>query len=265
MAMDSTKRRALKQAAEELLKDRYNDGRDIHDPAAAMKSVRAAAYGHHSTRGEGRSEVPVDDVLAALTQVEGARQQLERLELDLIRAVRARGTSWQRVADSLLLSSRQSAESRAMRLESAANNNHQDHDVAGARLQRSRQRAADAWCETHEDRIRAVGERLYDAAGAWTEMDTNVLVASHMHQLGATLAAGGSGPQLMQCLEHLKVTFAPYGEPRLAPTTGARAGGKEVTVKQAAVATEARDAMLTLIDELSNVRLAVVGARETRS
>jgi hypothetical protein len=31
------------------------------------------------------------------------------------------------------------------------------------------------------------------------------------------------------------------------------------------VATEARDAMLTLIDELANVRLAVAGARETRS
>jgi hypothetical protein len=65
-----------------------------------------------------------------------------------------------------------------MRLENAASSNHQDHDVAGARLQRSRQRTADAWCETHEDRVRAIGERLYDAAGAWTEMDTNVLAAA---------------------------------------------------------------------------------------
>ncbi|PBC72408.1 hypothetical protein BX261_7282 [Streptomyces sp. 2321.6] len=265
MAMDPMRRHELKQAADDLLKGRYNDGHDIHDPAEVMKSVRAAAYGYFAACGEEPPEVPVDDVLAALTQTEEARQQLERLELDLIRAARTRGASWQKVADSLFLDKRQSAESRAMRLENAARSSHQDRDVAGARIERARQRAADAWCERHEDRIRAIGERLYDAAGAWTEMDTDVLCASYMHQLGATLAAGGSGPRLMQCLEHLKMTFAPYNKPPLEPTTGTRGNGKEVTAKQAAAAITARDAMLALIDELWDVRLAVRSAREARS
>lgn len=265
MAMDYKKRLELQQTAEALLIERYNGGRDLHEPGAVMRAVRAAAYNTHSDQGEGRLDVPVDDVLAALTQVEEERRRLERLELDLIRAARTRGASWQRVADGLGLGTRQSAETRAMRLENAAVSSHRCHDVSAARIERARQRAAEAWCEEHEDRIREVCERLYDAAEAWMELDTEVVTASYMHELGATLAAGGSGAQLMRCLETLRSRFAPYNKPRLKPTVGKRANGKQISARQAAEAAAARDAMVALYVELWDARLAVVSAREARS
>ncbi|MFL4496487.1 hypothetical protein ACJ6WD_35395 [Streptomyces sp. VTCC 41912] len=260
MTKDYAKQRELQQAAEALLRDRYNEGHDIHDPAEAMKAVRAAVYGHGAGRSrERRPEVPVEDVLAALTQVGDARQRLERLELDLIRAARSRGASWQRVADGLGLGTRQSAETRAMRLETAARSAGQDHDVAGARIARARQRIADEWCVEHEDRIRMTGEQLYDAAAAWPDLDT-----VHIHQLATALAAGSGGPQLMECLQNLRATFAPHDGPRLQPTLGKRAEGREVTANQADAAVAARDAMLALLDELRTVRSAVLSAKEAR-
>ncbi|MEU7222262.1 hypothetical protein [Streptomyces chrestomyceticus] len=251
MAMDYTKRRALQKAAEALLKERYNEGRDPMlplDPIKAMQEVRYAAGGHRAELlGEEPQDVPAEDVLAALTQADEARQRLDRLELGLIEAARARGASWQKIADHLGLGTRQSAETRALRLERAVSRyHHGGRDVAQQRTEKARQRTADAWCAEHEDRIQAVAERLIDVSKAWPQLTENPLATSYMHVLASTLTTSGSGPKMLQELASLKHTFAPYGEERLRPT-GPRA----------AEANAAVDAMLALLDEVGAVRRAV--------
>jgi hypothetical protein len=182
--MDHERRRQVLEDAERLLRDRYGVGSDHLDPVAVMNTVRGRAFSA-ARPGRPSPEVPAEDVLAALTQIEGARADLDALERDLIRAARQRRASWQRIADALGLATRQSAETRALRLERATARAG-GRDVAAQRLEQARQRSADAWCEAHRDRFREVGESLVDASGAWPQLKGDPM----LHMLAAMLAAG---------------------------------------------------------------------------
>lgn len=245
MAMDYAARRQATSAARELLKDRYNDGDDFVDPVPVMYAVRAAAYGYFTRPGEEAPEVLADDVLAALTMMDDARARLDALERDLLRAARSRDASWATVAGALGLSTRQSAESRALRLERSQNGS-DGRDVAAQRADRARQRNTDAWLAAHEERIRTVCSQIIDATPAWPHLTGNPL--ARVHRLAATLASGAGPAHLADRLAELRVEIAPYD------------GTLEPVGPLAGDAAEARDAMLTLLAELRGVRTGAATA-----
>ncbi|MFC8075043.1 hypothetical protein ACFUN8_05845 [Streptomyces sp. NPDC057307] len=105
MVMDYAARRQARNAAKELLEERYNEGEYSVDPVPAMRAVRAAAYGYVAREGEPAPEVPPEDVLAALPMMDIARAQLDALEHEPLRTARSRGASWSTVAGALGLSS----------------------------------------------------------------------------------------------------------------------------------------------------------------
>ncbi|MFE3143379.1 hypothetical protein [Streptomyces scopuliridis] len=241
MAMDYAARQQATSAARELLKERYNDGNDFADPVRVMYAVRAAAYGHLTGEGEEVPRVPADDVLAALTMLDDARARLDALEHDLLRAARSRDASWATVAGALGLSTRQSAESRALRLERSRKAFSDGRDVAAQRADRTRQRNADAWLVAHEERIRTVCGQIVDTTAAWPHLTSNPL--ARVHRLAAALALAAAPADPADQLTELRVEIAPYGGPPRDPTG-----------PQAGAAAEARDAMLTLLAELRAVR-----------
>jgi len=254
MAIDYERQREIKQAAEKLLQERYGkpDGPDVTGQKA-LETVLRAVNGF-ALYGEQPREVPAEDVLAALTQVAEARERLDRMELRLIGAARERGASWQKVADSLGLEKRQSAEGRALRLEGAVRNYRATgRDVGSQRLEKARQRAADAWCEEQADRIRDVAERLVDTSEAWGDKVTgDILARSYFQTLGARLASDSTAKDLFDSMESLRYTFMPYGSPQPEPGTG----------KHAAAAAKARDDLIELHVEMSAARYAITSARE---
>ncbi|WP_330177519.1 hypothetical protein OG875_30825 [Streptomyces sp. NBC_01498] len=85
--------------------------------AARLRAVCAAIDGRRAYKGLQLPDATGEDILAALTQLAEARAELEALERDLTRAARTRRISWERVARTLGLASRTSAESRFVRLE----------------------------------------------------------------------------------------------------------------------------------------------------
>jgi hypothetical protein len=251
MAIDPERQREIKQAAGKLLHEQYGkpDGPDV-TVQRALEVVLWAVNGPAAC-GEKPREVPAGDVLAALTQVADARQCLDRMELRLIEAARERGASWQRVADSLGLEKRQSAEGRALRLQGAVSYPNR-RDVGSQRLDKARQRAADAWCGEQGDRIRDVAERLVDTSEAWDEALTgDVLTRGYFQRLGALLASDGPAQDLFAAMERLQFTLAPYDHPAARPTG-----------RHAAAAARARDDMAALHSEVYAARLAVTSVRE---
>ncbi|WP_052488536.1 hypothetical protein [Streptomyces sp. 150FB] len=167
---------------------------------------------------------------------------MDALEADLIRAARMREAPWGAVAQALGLRTRQSAESRALRLERAQKSADGTRDAAAQRQERRCQRNADTWCLAREGRIREVCERLGDASAAWPQ-EGNPSVAASVHALAAALAAGAGPVRLADDLTGLRWAVAPYDAPFLEPVG-----------KQAADAARACDAMLELLAELSGVR-----------
>ncbi|MFD9033327.1 hypothetical protein ACFVZW_19565 [Streptomyces sp. NPDC059567] len=252
MAIDPVRQHEIKQAAEKLLQESYGkpDGPGVTGQKA-LKAVLLALSGY-APYGEKPREVPAEDALAALTQVAEARQRLDVMELRLITAARERGASWQKVADSLSLEQRQSAEGRALRLERATRGYAQGRDVGSQRLDKARQRAADAWCGKQADRIRDVAERLVDTSEAWGEAVTgDILARSYFQTLGALLVSDGAAKDLFDRMESLRITLAPYGRPQPEPTG-----------KHAAAATKARADLIELQVEVTNARNAVTNARD---
>jgi hypothetical protein len=140
----------------------------VVDWLRAVYAVRAAAYGYQTRLPGGEApQVPVEDVLAALAQMVEVRANLDALELDMVRAARGREASWQRIADSPGLDTRQSAESRALRLERAVQHHGSSgQDVAAQRLNRARQRTADAWCRERRPGDAGAGASLRTAGPA---------------------------------------------------------------------------------------------------
>ncbi|GHI97982.1 hypothetical protein [Streptomyces olivaceus] len=251
MAMDPAKRQRVREAAEELLRERYAEG-DYLDPIRVMQAVRAQAFGYFARDGEEAPEVPVEDLLAALTQVEEARARLDALEGDLIRGARNRKASWQRIADSLGAATRQAAEARATRLERAATSPSRDRDVHTQRGERARRRAVEAWCAAHLPRIRETAAALVDVAGAWPELADDFLAPLTLRSMDARLRAedGGDGAQLVEELESMRMRLLPYGKPPPEPS-GERAGE----------AARVRDVVKTLLDEVAQVRRETDAAR----
>nr|WP_233109093.1 hypothetical protein [Streptomyces sp. 14R-10] len=239
MAIDRAKQRRMQEAAEELLRERYGQNRNHLDPLKLMQVVRDHALGHYA--GEETPEVPAEDVLAALTQMEEARANLDALEHDLIRAARSRSASWQKIADALGMTNRQAAEAKATRLERAAESHRGDRDVRTQRRDRAQRRTTEVWCREHEARIKAVSGRLVDVAGAWPKLAEDAAAAVYLDQLSKAT----DGIHRIGCLEMLHWRIAAPGQQDLKPTG-----------PQADEAALARDAVRDLLDELSAVRLA---------
>ncbi|MFI1285199.1 hypothetical protein ACH4U5_31340 [Streptomyces sp. NPDC020858] len=254
MAKDYAKHPEAKRAAERLPTERYGSGENQRyggslPPEEAITSVLVALSGY-TPHGQEPSEVPVEDVLAALSQVDEARQRLDTVELKLIRAARSRGASWQKVADALGLGTRQSAETRALRLERGTRA-HLGRDVASQRLDKARDRAEEAWCLERADRIREVAEQVYDTAGAWDLQSLDPAAArGSLHGIGELLATDASPAKLVDLLSSMRY--------HLTPDSGE---APQPTGKQAAAAMKAVTALGELIAEKSVVRGRVTSAR----
>ncbi|MFE5863181.1 hypothetical protein ACFQ77_21920 [Streptomyces virginiae] len=246
MAINHAERQRMQEAAEELLRQRYGAGRSYADPLRLLQDVRSAALGYSAAPDGEAPDVPAEDFLAALTQVEDARARMDALEQDLIRGARDRGASWQRIADSLGMANRQAAEARATRLERAAQSRNGDRDVRAQRRERARRRAVETWCRTHEGRLRTAGEHMVDGGDAWPQLAGDAIAEYTLDRLRGTLEAGGAGVEIAVYLEALYSRLTPYGQPPLEPSG-----------ERAAAARAARDVLLVLLDELSAARLAV--------
>ncbi|MEK8175042.1 hypothetical protein NKH77_56085 [Streptomyces sp. M19] len=234
--IDPARREQQLSDAEDLLRARYGDGRAWHDPLRAMHAVRAAADGYGALDGADRPEVPAEDVLAALTQLDEARAAMDTLERDLTRAARDRGASWQQVADALGLTSRSSAESRHVRLERDAASYRRDRHPELQRAERARDRAGHAWCHANEARLR---EAIWDLAtfnGTWPALAhaaSETELASWVKEL--------DGPALAARLRRLRPALADDLPP-----------GAEASHPLAPAAI--RDQVLALLDELIQAR-----------
>ncbi|MEU1824169.1 hypothetical protein ABZ502_17300 [Streptomyces abikoensis] len=240
--IDDERLQQIRDDAEQLLRDRYNAGRDYLDPVRVMHAVRAAALGYDLGQDGAPPEVPAQDVLAALTQLAEARAALDTLELDLLQGAKQRGASLLEMAHHLGLRTRQSAETRFLRLQAASATNRARRAIPEQRRARARQRNADAWCRQNEERMRKVAARLLDVAGAWPHLARDPLASSCLEELTTVQDA----PALAEPLNVLRLALAPYGMEPPAPT-GDRAGD----------AVEARDALLALLEELIAVRAGV--------
>ncbi|WP_327180394.1 hypothetical protein OG599_35005 (plasmid) [Streptomyces sp. NBC_01335] len=249
--VDYAERAERKRAAEELLQGRYGDPDGSRMVGRAAVAAVGLAVSGYTPYGREPREVPREDVLAALAQVAEMREQADRAELRLIHAARERGASWQAVADALGLGTRQSAETRALRLERAVQAHHLgSRDVASQRLDKARDRAEAAWCAAHADRIREVSERLYDTAGAWDLPRGRNGVRGALHAIGELLATDGSPAALVNRLRTVRLDLAPYG-----------GDGPEPAGKHAPAAAEAMAAVVDLLDGRDAVRQSVTAAR----
>ncbi|NEE39431.1 hypothetical protein G3M53_80295 [Streptomyces sp. SID7982] len=256
MAKDYAKHYETKRAAEKLLTERYgtDDDKRYGGGLSGEKGILAVlrALGGYAPHGQEPPEVPAEDVLAALSQIDEARERLDTMELKLIRAARTRKASWQKLADAMGLGTRQSAETRALRLERGARA-YQGRDVAAQRLDKARDRVEAAWCEEHADLIRDVAERFYDTSGAWDMQNVDGIdIRATVHSIGELLATDGSPVQLVSRLASVRFHLAPHTGESATPT-GTRA----------AEAAQALADMQKLTTEQSAARYQVTSVRGT--
>jgi hypothetical protein len=97
-------------------RDRWEGGLALAAAEALGELCRAEQGEPASGTGQYLPAARRVDVAAGLSLLPAIRDQLDRQELLLILAARARGASWQQVADVLGLESRQAAEQRCRRL-----------------------------------------------------------------------------------------------------------------------------------------------------
>ncbi|MBZ3918161.1 hypothetical protein [Streptomyces acidiscabies] len=230
--MDPEAREQLLEGAETLLLTKYSGGRDWIEPVRVMHAVRAAADRYGLDDAE-QAEVPADDVLAALTQLDEARAALDTLERDLTRAARRRGASWQQVADSLGLATRSSAESRFVRLERDAATYRGDRYPERQRAERARDRAGEAWCRANAPRLRAAVWSLACLDDSWPQL-ARTAPAEKLDTWHREL----DGPGLAARLRALRLILDSYGAELPAGTEAAAA----------------RDEVLGLLEELHAAR-----------
>ncbi|MFD5342288.1 hypothetical protein ACFWJY_00580 [Streptomyces anulatus] len=259
MAKDIAKHYETKRAADKLLAERYGDESNALyggalPPEKAITAV-LVALSNYVPPGEEPRGVPAEDVLAALSQLDEARQRLDTMELKLIRAARARSASWQKLADALGLATRQSAETRALRLERASQS-YRGRDVASQRLDKARERVEQAWCEENAERIREAAGRFYDTSGAWDLQNVNKIdIRGTVHRIGELLATDGSPVRLASLLASVRYHLDPYEGEAPKPTG-----------KRSADAAQALTDIVELHAERSTVRNRVTSARgETTS
>jgi len=209
--------------AREHIQGRYSSQQEIEDAARsgytvpmqareALIRVMAAAENPGLEYRYGPAEVDREDLLAALALLDEAREQLDNFELRLIQQSRQRAISWTDIAVPLGMRTRQSAESRAMRLERAATTGQGNRDVAQMRARRAADRELEQWATAHEERLRAAAEALVDSSEAWTQTDIEspALLASYVQTLAAHLVAGAGGPALWQQLILASYQLLPF-------------------------------------------------------
>ena len=223
MLTPMTKNYQQRDDARKRIQERYSSEREVEDatrlgytvpmPAReALIRVMAAAENPGRSYGYGPDEPDREDLLAALALVDEAREQLDNFELRLIRQSRQREISWTDIAVPLGMRTRQSAESRAMRLERAAITADGTRDVAQMRARRAADRDLEQWAVANEERLRAAAEALVDSFEAWTQADiqSRVTLTSAVQLLSANLVAGAGGPALWEELRRAAYHLLPY-------------------------------------------------------
>ncbi|MGW6202233.1 hypothetical protein ACWF9B_01050 [Streptomyces sp. NPDC055089] len=114
----------------------------------------------------------------------------------------------------------ESGETRALRLARGAQTSLR-RNVASQRLDKARDRAEEAWCVEHADRIREVAERVYDTSGAWDLQDLKYAgTRTELHGIGELLATDGSRARLADRLPSVRYDLAPWRRSSTSSTAG---------------------------------------------
>jgi hypothetical protein len=236
---------ARRRTARERIEARYRTRQEHDDITAtgyappmpvyeALLRVMATA---ENPAAESRSYGPADpdgeDLLAALALVAEARDELEDFELRLIRRARISEITWTDIAVPLGLRTRQSAESRAMRLERAAGTGHSSRDVARMRAKRAAERDLAQWATAAEERLRTVAGALVDSSEAWADADIQdrPVLASRIQLLAAQLVADAGGPGLWLSIERVGRDLLPCGHTAPKPA-GDKAAAATAAVRE---------------------------------
>lgn len=156
--------------------------------------------------------LPVDRILAALTELHRLRASLDRWEPQLIATAREGGASWAQLAGALGVASRQAAERRYLRL-------HQpDQEPAGAtrdqrvqavRDRRAGDRAVSEWARTHGADLRQLAGQITALADLSPDAQPSV---DRLHQALGGNDAGALVPLLAATHEHLPAEHAALAE-----------------------------------------------------
>jgi hypothetical protein len=192
------------QERNEIAVGGHTDPLPVHE--VLLRVLSTAENPTNVVRDQGPADPDGEDILAALALVVEAREQLEDFEVRLIRQAREREITWTDIAVPLGLRTRQSAESRAMRLERAAATGHTSRDVAATRNQKAGERRTRAWATAQEERLRAIAEQAVDTSPAWPdpmERDLPHTFAAVLQTLAAQLTSGAPGPALWDTLAAL--------------------------------------------------------------
>lgn len=138
---------------------RHGSARRLIEIARAFDRICQRAEGHLEP------DATPTDVLAALLVIRTLREKLDSDELLLMNLARTKKVTWARIADTLEMRSRQSAERRHLQLSRAYTRSDgtapgtQSERVEQAREHRSR-RAERRWAMQHADVIRRLARRL---------------------------------------------------------------------------------------------------------
>ncbi|MEV6553396.1 hypothetical protein AB0M57_32550 [Streptomyces sp. NPDC051597] len=165
-------------------------GRLLESPGGVRRHSRSGSSGSEPTllevaraydricqraRGIIQPDVEETDILATLMVIRMLRDKLESDELRLISLARTKRITWERIADALELSGRQSAERRHLQLTRAQRADGtlprtQNERVESVREQRSR-RAERDWALRHGELIRGLAARLAAVDGLQARVD----------------------------------------------------------------------------------------------
>jgi hypothetical protein len=143
------------------------------------------------------------DVNTSLTLVGGLRRDLDRIEHRLIGLARGAGASWQEIADSLGLRSRQAAEQRYLRLDASA-----EPDLGAVRKRVARRREMDARADARAARLRAAAGALIDeleqAVRRTEGVDAVAALALNTLRIAVDSEAGALYDLVTQALDDLR-------------------------------------------------------------
>ncbi|MFG3229367.1 hypothetical protein ACGF07_31920 [Kitasatospora sp. NPDC048194] len=262
--MDETNTFDRLEAARALLAGRYSH--ESYVPALRLLQDAMAELGRASRPGD--EPVPDEVLLAALTVLVEAREKLDSFEVGLVRDVRARGVSWDRVARAQNLRTRQSAETRAKRLLQSSRTGR--GDVAARRAEELRERTEKQWAVDHAGRVREVAAQLLDSAEAWPAAGKPGEAIDHTYYFGILArrcAAEIPDPAaICETLASVRYKLAIASDPADLPVpTGPRAAEAE-EARRAVVElmTQRRRAVDTVIEERARARTAKQAASAKR-
>jgi hypothetical protein len=204
---------SLRRSAHDRLQPRYRadhdaDG-DLLPALDLLYRVAAVAEQPDQYADLGPGEADQVDLLAALALVGEVRDSIDHLELRLIGLARGRKVTWNQLADALSLRTRQSAESRALRLETSKRTSGRTRDVAELRALRARDRALDSWAVEQADRLRRTAEGLVDSSEAWPAAG-DLLFGNAVQRLAALLVTASEPTMLWDALIRVRHHVAPH-------------------------------------------------------